>query len=282
MRPSKNPANGTFSGGTSRIEALPRNGDTLQVGTAKYFNPRTDAITMTPAGQLIYNYGTAAVKPTEPTNIDPADLLLHKIHLNPFTMNKNDVGVFTYDYQGYKMADIKRIDRRLGNLERLYTLSAAELNLAKMEVYDPNNQSVIRQMEGLTGDNLQDKLQSDWYNDEYRARINKLRSINVLTPKIFQRAVGMTYDSAASGGLCVIKGSTVWPKYSEVVADFSQQKATEIDNVNQFETPQHIASSELIPEGDYFTVRKKVDQSYSSTSNSSLIVKGTNEVVTND
>ena len=80
----------------------------------------------------------------------------------------------------------------------------------------------------------------------------------------------------------VVKGSTIWPKYTESVADFSQQKATSIENVNQFETPQHIASSELIPEGDYFTVRRKVDQSYSSTSNSSLIVKGTNEVVTND
>ena len=282
MRPSKNPANGTFSGGISRIEFLPRNQDNLQIGTAKYFNPRTDAITMTPQGQLIYNYGTAAVKPTMPNNIDPADMILHEIHLNPFTMNKNDAGTFTYNYQGYKMADINRIDRRLGNLERLYTLSAAELNLAKMEVYDPNNQSTIRQMEGLTGDNFQDKLQSDWYNDEYRARVNKMPSVNVLTPKIYHKAIGMTYDSAASGGLCVVKGSTIWPKYSESVADFSQQKATSIENVNQFETPQHIASSELIPEGDYFTVRRKVDQSYSSTSNSSLIVKGTNEVVTND
>ena len=52
------------------------------------------------------------------------------------------------------------------------------------------------------------------------------------------------------------------------------------ENVNQFETPQHIASSKLIPEADYFTVRRKVDQSYASASNQSLIPSGSEEVTT--
>ena len=282
MRPAKNPADGTFSGGTSRIELIPRNKDNMTAGTVKYWNPRLDCITMSQEGLLIYNYGTAAENPAMPANLDPNDLLLHQIKLSPYTMNSKDLSISSPDYRGYKMEDIRRIDKRLDHLERMYTLTAAELNLAKLEVYDPDNANTIRQTEGLTGDGFEDKMQSDWFNDEYRAKVYQGMFVNAVTPKVYNRAIGITYDSAASAGTCVIKGSTVWPKFTEAVADFSQENATAIENVNQFETPQHIAAAELIPEGDYFTKRRKVDQHYSSQSNESLIVPGTNEVVTND
>ena len=282
MRPAKNPADGTFSGGTSRIELIPRNKDNMTAGTVKYWNPRLDCITMSQEGLLIYNYGTAAENPAMPANLDPNDLLLHQIKLSPYTMNSKDLSISSPDYRGYKMEDIRRIDKRLDHLERMYTLTAAELNLAKLEVYDPDNANTIRQTEGLTGDGFEDKLQSDWFNDEYRAKVYQGMFVNAVTPKVYNRAIGITYDSAASAGTCVIKGSTIWPKFTEAVADFSQENATAIENVNQFETPQHIAAAELIPEGDYFTKRRKVDQHYSSQSNESLIVPGTNEVVTND
>jgi len=282
MRPAKNAADNTFSGGAARIELIPRNKDNLTAGTVKYWNPRVDCISMSQEGVLVYNYGTAAENPGMPANIDPNDLLLHKLTLNPYTMNKNDVQIQSPDYRGYKMEDIRRIDKRLGHLERMYTLTAAELNLAKLEVYDPDNANTIRQTEGLTGDNFQDKLQSDWFNDEYRAKVYQGMFVNAVTPKMYNRAIGVTYDSAASAGTCVIKGSTIWPTYTETVANFSQDNATTIENVNQFETPQHIAAAELIPEGDYFTKRRSVDQSYSSQSNESLIVPGTMEVVTNE
>tara|TARA_B100000131_G_scaffold321686_1_gene373236 strand:+ start:3278 stop:6271 length:2994 start_codon:yes stop_codon:yes gene_type:complete len=280
MRPSKNASNGTFSSGTARVEPLPRNGDTITVGTAKYWNARLDCISMAPNGLLTYNYGTAATRPRMANNIDQTDLLLHKIRLEPYVLNKLDLTINSQELRGYKMADLRRLENRIGTLERVYTLTAGELNLAKLEVYDPDNQSNIRQTEGLTGDNFQDNLQSDWTSDDYRAHLHRMPPyMNIMSPKVYKRAVGFTYDSDLSLNTTVLKGSTVWPVYSEAVADYSQQLATSIENVNQFETPQHVASGLVIPEGDYFTVRKKVDQNYSSTSNNALIVPGTNEVI---
>ena len=74
------------------------------------------------------------------------------------------------------------------------------------------------------------------------------------------------------------KGNTIWPAYTEVEASFSQSTATNYENVNQFELTQHVASSLIIPEGDYFTLRRKTEENYNSQSNSSLIPAGTEEI----
>jgi hypothetical protein len=99
----------------------------------------------------------------------------------------------------------------------------------------------------------------------------------VLAPQGFLRGVGLTYNSGLSSNT-TIKGNTVWPTYTEEVADFSQTVATGYENVNQFETAVHIASSLIIPEGDYFTTRRKTDENYVAQSNSSLIPAGTDEI----
>ena len=276
MRPLQNPANETFSGGIARIEDLPKNQSTLSVGTAKYWLPRNDVLTLTSAGTLGYHQGASSYEMEMPTGIPRKDMALYNISLNPFTFNEEDLNVTRYDNRGFKMEDLRNLENRLSNVERISTLTLLEAQLASLEVYDPDDATFIRQTEGITGDNFDDVLQADWSNDDYRATLQN--DAQQLLPLYFNKSIGLTYDSDLSLNTCVIKGNNIWPTYTEVVADFGQEEATGVVPVNQFDIPQSIGSAELTPDGDYWTNKRIVDKSYSSTSNSSLLPDGTTEI----
>lgn len=272
IRPMKNPATGKFTGGVARIQRLPRNGDVITVGTAQYWNQRLDAISLAPNGSLQYHKGTPSSTGQYPTGIPQENMLLHDLRFNPFTFNKNDVDTFMHNNRGYKMSDIRRMDNRISGLEEYATLTASEEALAKLQVIDPTT-NTIRSTQGLSGDGFFNSVQSDVGDADYRASGGQ----GLLSARKYTRAVGLTYDSDLSTST-VIKGNTIWPTYTEEVADFSQTVATGYENVNQFELSQHVASSLIIPEGDYFTIRRKTDENYISQSNSSLIPSDTNEI----
>jgi len=273
IRPMKNPATGKFTGGVARIQPLPRNNDTINIGTAQYWNARHDVVSLAPSGTLSYHKGVPSRNAQYPTGIPPENMILHDLFFNPFTYNKNDVDTFTYDNRGYKMSDIRRLEDRVEGLEEFATLTASEKELAKLQVIDPTT-NTIRSTQGLSGEGFFNSNQSDIGDGDYRARRNN----GILTAQKFIRAVGFAYDSDLSLNTTVIKGNTIWPTYTEEVADFSQQVATGYERVNQFEISQHIASSLIMPEGDYFTIRRKTDENYASQSNSSLIPAGTEEI----
>lgn len=276
MRPLQNPANETFSGGIARIEDLPKNQSTLSVGTAKYWLPRNDVLTLTSAGTLGYHQGASSYEMEMPTGIPRKDMYLYNISLNPFTFNEEDLNVTRYDNRGFKMEDLRNLENRLSNVERISTLTLLEAQLASLEVYDPDDATFIRQTEGITGDNFDDVLQADWSNDDYRATLQN--DAQQLLPLYFNKSIGLTYDSDLSLNTCVIKGNNIWPTYTEVVSDFGQEEATGVVPVNQFDIPQSIGSAELTPDGDYWTNKRVVDKSYSSQSNSSLLPEGTTEI----
>ena len=276
MRPLQNPANETFSGGIARIEDLPKNQSTLTIGTAKYWLPRNDVLTLTSAGTLGYHQGASSYEMEMPTGIPRKDMPLYNISLNPFTFNEEDLSVTRYDNRGFKMEDLRNLENRISNVERISTLTLLEAQLASLEVYDPDDATFIRQTEGITGDNFEDVLQADWSNDDYRATLQN--DAQQLLPLYFNKSIGLTYDSDLSLNTCVIKGNNIWPTYTEVVADFGQEEATGVVPVNQFDIPQSIGSAELTPDGDYWTNKRVVDKSYSSQSNSSLLPDGTTEI----
>lgn len=276
MRPLQNPANETFSGGIARIEDLPKNQSTLSVGTAKYWLPRKDVLALTSAGTLSYHQGASSYEMEMPTGIEKRDMPLYDISLNPFTFNEEDLNVIRHDNRGFKMEDLRKLENRVSNVERISTLTLLEAQLASLEVYDPDDATFIRQTEGITGDNFEDVLQTNWADDDYRGAL--VHNMGMLAPLYFAKSIGFTYDSDLSLDTCVIKGNNVWPRYTEVVSDFGQEEATGVVAVNQFDIPQSIGSVELTPDGDYWTNKRIVDKSYSSQSNSSLLPEGTTEI----
>ena len=277
MRSLKNPADQTFSGGIARIEPLPRNGDNITVGTAKYWNPRIDVVSLGPDGILEYHTGQSSSSPTPPVAIPSENLPLHQIYVNPYTLTPNDTGIFSYDNRGFKMQDLRNLEGRIDRVERLTTLNMTEQSLNQIQVYDPTTGTTLRQTQGLTGEGFTSLAQSDWQDEEYRARV--VPQIQTLEPFSYRRSLGLTYDSDLSTNT-VIKGGTVWPKYTEEVY-FSQTKATSVANVNQFEIAQSIATGVLTPQTDTWTERRLVDKSKTVTSNSALINDKTLKITSN-
>lgn len=276
MRSLQNPANETFSGGIARIEALPKNQSTLTAGTVKYWLPRMDMLNLSPDGILKYHAGASSRNIKLPKGMDPRDMNLYRIEMNPYVFNENDLFVERTDNRGFKMSDLRQMENRLSNIERITTLNLLEADLNAMQVYDPDDATFIRQTEGITADNFETTLQSAWYDEDYRAALDA--EAGILRPLFFEKAVGFTYDSDLSNDTCVIKGNNIWPKYTEVVSDFGQTVATGVVSVNQFEIPQSIGSASLTPEADYWTNKRLVDKSYLSQSNTSLIPEGTTEI----
>jgi hypothetical protein len=264
MRPVKNPSDETFSGGISRIEPIPRNTDTITIGTAKYWNPRIDLISINKQGELIHYEGNSSSDPVLPNSTNNDTMPLHVIALNPYTFNEKDIATSPFNNVGYKMSDIRALESRVSRLERVSTLTISEMNLAQLEVYDPATGTNIRQTQGLSGDGFNNKLQSILHDDDYRAKV----AGGSMTPYYYVRSLNFTYDSDLSTNT-VLKGSNVWPKYTEEVY-ISQDDATGYDNVNQFEIAQSIGTVSLTPKADTWTIRRKVDESYAQGANSSL------------
>jgi hypothetical protein len=261
VRPMKNPANNKFSGGISRVQKLPRNDDTVNIASAKYWNPRLDVISLSPNGSLNYHKGIASKTLQFPTGIPPENLILHEVIFHPFTLNKNDVTIRTMDHRGYKMEDIRRLEKRIESVEEFTTLSATEQDLAEVQVVDPNT-GLIRSTQGLSGDGFYSNVQTDIADPDYRGAL--LQQIGQMMCGVYYKGIGVAYDSDLSLNTTVRKGQTIWPTYTEEVADFSQLTATGFENVNQFAIAQHIGSATVTPQGDAFTVRTLRDKNFQS------------------
>ena len=254
------------NGNWTRVEPIPQNTDKMTVSYARYWLPRMDVLSLSPEGVIVHHTGNSAVNPYQPENISDNHMLLNTISLNPYVLNKNDLGVKATDNRGFKMEDLRSIDRRLAATERFSTLALAELDLMNLSVTDDNG--AIREINGLVGDGFNDTRQSDINDVDYRADIKG----GFLSPKIYWRKSGLFYDEVNSNGV-VRKGGTIWPTYTEEVY-ISQSKPTQYENVNQFDTGTFFGSGRLNPDKDEWTVRKKVDKAYASTTNASLLEAG--------
>lgn len=274
MRPVKNTTGSSFTGTGAVRTVLPKNTGLITIGTAKHWEPRIDIISMSPNGDYVINKGATRHNPQDPS-VSPADLHLHRISLQPYTMNSRDVFYEKAFNSGYTMKDIERLDARLNNLENVTSLTLAELETNKITVPDPNNSTLPDRVKlGITADGFAGNLQSDVLDPDYRATLNPYQ--NLMTTLNYQRQTGLSYDSDQSTST-ILKGSTIWPKYTEEVM-IDQGVASRAINVNQFEISKSIGSVTMTPNVDTWQVRKKVDASYQVASSTSYLPTGSTSV----
>jgi len=272
MRPVKD-TSATFANAGAVTQAFPKNGAAVTIGTAKYWNPRVDTITMSPEGDIEVYKGQSSG--TEPVNVPISNLNLHVVGLNPYTLNNRDLEVQKVANLGYRMSDIERLESRIEDLEEMTTLNAAEIQTLKTTIADPDDATLPDRMKlGLTADGFNGNLQSAVLDDDYRASINTQN--NFVTAINFKRQVPLKYDSDASDG-CVLKGNVIWPKYTEEVM-ITQEVASTGINVNSFEITRSVGAGYLDPNIDTWTIRKKVDASYQAQSSGSFVAAGTTAV----
>ena len=271
MRPVKNNTGTGFTGTGSVIENIPKNTGLITVGTAKYWQPRADVIAMSPEGQLTAYPGDTSFELKAPAGIPANNMALYSIVLRPYVLDAQDVSVQTYSNAGYQMRDIEDLENRIANLEELATLTQAELLSIQTAVPDPNDATLPDRIKiGMTADPFINNVQSAVLYDDYRATIARLDG--AIAPLTFLRDLPLKYDSDQSF-YTVIKGSTVWPIYSEEVM-INQNVASKPVNVNQFEVAKSVGGGFLEPNVDTWTIRKKVDNSYKVASNTSFVQKG--------
>ena len=275
MRPSKSRVNNDFSSSTAVIEPLPKNTGLITIGTAKYYQPRVDTITLGPDGSInVYNGKTQNV-PKKSANISKDDMLLHNITLAPYVIGTTDVLVEDYDNLGYKMSDIQRLEKRIDNLEEAVTITQAELDTVRLTVPDPTDATYPDRIKlGLTADGFTNNQKSKVNDPDYRAMIN--RDAQIMKPMGFKRQIGLYYDSDLSTGV-VKKGNSVWPKYTEEVM-IDQTIASKYIDVNQFEISKSKGAGIMEPDLDTWRIRKKVDESYQVDQTESYLPKGSTAV----
>lgn len=259
MRPVKNNTGTSFVGTGAVIEDIPKNTGLITIGTAKYWEPRVDVIALSPEGTIKTYLGETSKTLPMPTDVPPQDMPLHKITLNPYVINVNDVFIEPYSNLGYQMKDIEDLEARIANLEQAVTLTQAEIQSLQTSIPDPNDATLPDRVKlGLTADGFIDNLQSQVEENDYRATI--ARDQQLVTAMSYVRTLGFKYDSDQSLGT-VLKGNTIWPKYTEEVM-INQNIASKAINVNQFDVAKSIGTGYLTPDTDTWTIRRKVDAKY--------------------
>lgn len=273
MRSIKNNTGSSFTGTGAVIENIPKNTGLITIGTVKYWQPRIDVITLSADNTLNVYQGQTSVKNKEPENVPSQEMKLYSINLKPYVINTKDARVTPFDNDGYQMSDIRKLEKRLANLEQFSVLTRSEVQALQTSIPDPNDAALPDRVKlGLTADAFSNNLQSQVLNNDYRAT----RVSNQIVPTLFTRVLPLKYDSDQSIGT-VIKGSTIWPKYDEEVM-INQAVASKAINVNQFEVSRTVGAGYLEPNIDTWTIRRKVDNTHQAQSNSTFIPQGSNTV----
>lgn len=252
LRPDIDSSGTSFTGTGADILRIPANGGVITVNNADFYTARVDVVYLDTDDQIRLKRGTPSIDATYP--IAPAGaLVLHYIIFNPYTVNKNDIDIITPDNDGYTMADIRRLENRISNLEEVATLTLAEMNTNNITVVDENGN--IRTKLGLTADGFQDHSQSISINNpNYRASLDRLEGS--LRPRQIRRQLPLYYDSDASSGVKRYN-NTIWPVFTEQVM-LSQTVASGPMSVNQFTLSKFIGSATLYPDVDAWTERRTV------------------------
>ena len=271
MRPLKDNLGDDFAGTPSRVEPIPRNTDTITIGTVTYWQPRTDIITLSRDNKINVRSSNASRNRRDP-QVPLSEMSLHSISLNPYVLSTTDLTTYTFDNRGYRMKDIRAVDNRLENIEELTALTIAELSAADRDVKDPSDPTLTRSPQGITGDTFKYNNQSDITDDDFRAMLNKKNEL--IAPLNYKRMLPLYYDSAESS-YTKIKGGEIWPTYSSDNVMIDQSVASRIINVASFEPSKTKGTGELTPNTDTWVIRKKVDVNYQIPENSATATLNT-------
>lgn len=123
-----------FSAAGSVITSPLKIGDRITFDYDHYL-PRRDAITVNRMGKMYLTEGTSSIDPVEPT-VDQDAMPLYSLLLSPYTTNNKSVSYVEAVGNRYTMEDIRRLEKRVKNLEEYVSLSVMEKNTADMVITD--------------------------------------------------------------------------------------------------------------------------------------------------
>ena len=222
-----------------------------------FYLGRIDKLYLDRFGTFTVQQGNPSVDPKEP-NIPDDVMEIATITLPPYLYNPKDAIVSLVDNKRYTMRDIGKIEDRVGNLERVTSLSLLELNTQILQIKDA--QGIDRFKTGFFVDDFKnrDLINNDFSKIDLDLENTELIPLNVrntinLRPVPAVNQTDQTLDLSSNYSLLdsnVQKtGDVITLKYSSVEW-ISQLFATKVENVNPFHVVSYSGSVKLNPSQD--------------------------------
>ena len=124
-----------------------------------FYLGRIDRIYLTKGGEVKIQQGTPSEKPEEPVAIDDA-LELGTVTLPPYLFSPKNATLSFLKHKRYRMQDIRKLEKRISNLEYYTSLSLLESNTENLFIPDANGLNKFKS--GFFVDNFLDfKSQED-------------------------------------------------------------------------------------------------------------------------
>ena len=243
-------SSGTFN---KRLR-IPRNRDIISISEVDYWTGRIDLLALDQDGGVARITSKKGERFTEAPKVPEGYMGLTYVFLNPYTKTKNDYTKLEIVNKGYKMTDIRKLERRINNLEVISTLTLAELNTTNLTVVDENG--LERISIGLFADNFKThKMSLVVPNLDYKASMK--RSEGYLLPRFLKRDISLVYDSDMSSNT-KRHGALIYPKFTEEVL-IDQAVASDPVFVNGQQLAKFVGTLEMVPAHDNYYIRRTVN-----------------------
>ena len=257
FRPRMSSAGSIVSGS---VNELPRNGDLIQFDEVIYLGIKGRVI-VSNDGIRTVQLGIDDADPKYPMPPSTNHLELARFHLYPYMLNDQDMSVFFNDNRRYTMRDIGKIDKQLGELKELTSLTLLELETAGITVLDSDGRDRFKS--GITADRFVNHAFSDTELGDYRASIDMAEG--VVRPPVIERENSLIYDSDLSFKTILI-GDTVYFEHDQVEY-ISNTQASQRTIIQPFPLPSIIGTVTISPSSDNWRDFQQAPDVYKPTVN---------------
>jgi hypothetical protein len=227
-----------------------------------YYLPRIDKLYVNKFGVLLLQKGVSAKSPKPPTKNDDV-MEIATITLPPYLYNSSDATITLIDNRRYTMRDIGSIENRVGNLERVTSLTLLESSTASLQIQDSEGKDRFKS--GFFVDDFKNyslinmdvsRIQvsqsgSSISGNELRPIIsrNTLKSQLAPAKDLIDEELDLSTNFELLDSNVQKTGKVVTLKYKSV--DWIEQPfATTQENVNPFHILEYIGNIKLTPEED--------------------------------
>ena len=248
-----------------------------------YYLPRIDKLYVNKFGVLLLQKGVSAKLPKPPTKNDDV-MEIATITLPPYLYNSSDATITLVDNRRYTMRDIGSIENRVGNLERVTSLTLLESSTASLQIQDAEGKDRFKS--GFFVDDFKNyslinmdisRIQvsqsgSSIGGNELRPIIsrNTLKSQLAPAKDLIDEELDLSTNFELLDSNVQKTGKVVTLKYKSV--DWIEQPfATTMENVNPFHILEYIGNIKLTPEEDrWVRTIQLADRQVSATVNLKL------------
>jgi hypothetical protein len=230
-----------YNYGVTISAALPSPDSPFQAGQIQYYLPRVDRIALTTGGNMIITEGIASVNPfAPPENAGTMTIGLVNVPAYP-TLTPTDASSYArYDYavqttiqqtKRYTMADIKKLDNRITQMEYYTSLNLLEQSASSLLIRSSTT-GQNRFQNGILVDSFKDFTIGNTNDPNFNIALDSARG--EARPYFSQYRIPMYFDSTQATnayGPTAINGN----KYNQIIALANSAAAT-ITQTQQFAT----------------------------------------------